>query len=105
MKQRILIVATAVVSLCLFIWLSAPPLENTRLGWINWPSLTGGKNFYFKKRQWLADVRTIAAGVRYLYESRTEGHSEPMDVVSVTHSLPLRSEVSTNISRIERTDS
>jgi hypothetical protein len=105
MKQRILIVTTALVSLCLFIHFSPPPLANTRLGWINWQSLTGGSNFYFKRRQWLADVRTIAAGVRYLYESRTASQIEPADVVNAPHSLPVRPGISGKISGIERTDS
>jgi hypothetical protein len=68
MKQRILTVFVALVSAFFFIKLSPATLQNGRLAWINWDSLTGKHSFYFKKRQWLADVRTIAAGVRYLYE-------------------------------------
>jgi hypothetical protein len=103
MKQRILLVMTALVCLCLLLQLSPSPLENTRLSWINWQSLTGRNNFYFKKRQWLADIRTIAAGVRFLYESRTAGPANLLDVVNAPHLPTLRPEISTNLTGMERT--
>jgi hypothetical protein len=96
MKQRILTVFVALVSAFFFIKLSPATLQNGRLAWINWDSLTGKHSFYFKKRQWLADVRTIAAGVRYLYEDRMAGQNRPMDVVKAASSPPTRLEVSTN---------
>jgi hypothetical protein len=103
MKQRILKVMMALGALCLYIQLSPPLLENTKLAWMNWQSLTGRNNFYFRKRQWLADARTIAAAIQYLYESRKDSQINPTDVVIVPHALPLRPEISTNQSRIERT--
>jgi hypothetical protein len=96
MKQRILTVFAALVFLCLFIELSQPLLQNTRLAWINWDSLTGRNNFYFKKRQWLADARTIVAGVRYLYESRTASQTSPVDVANVPPSVPRAPGISTH---------
>jgi len=104
MKQRILTVFAALVSLGLFIKLSSPPLQDTKLAWINWDSLTGRNNFYFKKRQWLADARTIAAGVRYLYESRTASQINTIDVVNVPRSLPPRPGISTNLFAIGGTE-
>jgi hypothetical protein len=83
MRQRILTILAALVSLCLFVKLSSPQLQNTRLAWINWGSLTGRNNFYFAKRQWLADARTIVAAVRYLCESSAATRINPMDVADV----------------------
>jgi hypothetical protein len=96
MKQRIFTLMAALVTLCLFIELSPPSLQNTSLSWINWDSLTGRNNFYFRKRQWLADARTIVAGVRFLYECGTATQSDPMDVVEAIHSPEPRSGISTN---------
>jgi hypothetical protein len=96
MKQRILTVFAALASLWLLVELSPPPLQNTKLAWINWDFLTGRNSFYFKKRQWLADARTIVAVVHYLYESRTSGQINPIDVANVPHSPP-RPGISTNL--------
>jgi hypothetical protein len=101
MKQRILTILTALVCLALFVELSSPSLQNTRLAWINLDWLTGKDNFYFKKRQWLADARTIAAGVRFLYESRTVSHIDPMDVANAPQPLPARPATTTNTSGID----
>jgi hypothetical protein len=104
MKQRILTVLAALVSAFLFIELSPSSLHITKLAWINWDSLTGRHGFYFKKRQWLADARTIVAGVRFLYECRTADQANPMDVVHVPNSRPTRPEISTNLLGIDRTE-
>jgi hypothetical protein len=96
MKKRILTVFAALVSAFLFIVMSPGTFHSGRLAWINWDGMTGGHSFYFKKYQWLADARTIAAGVRYLYEDRMVGQNRPMDVVKAPYSPPTRLEISTN---------
>jgi hypothetical protein len=96
MKRRILTVFAALVSAFLIMELSPATLQNGRLAWINRDGLTGGQSFYFRKYQWLADARTIAAGVRYLYEFRTSGQSDAMEVVKAHSSPPTRLEMSTN---------
>jgi hypothetical protein len=103
MRQRILAILAALVSLCLFVKLSSPQLQNTRLAWLNWDSLTGRNNFYFTKRQWLADARTIVAAVRYLCESRTANQINPVDVAHSPHLPPARQAISTNLFGIDAT--
>ena len=87
MKQRILTILAALVCLCLILELSPP-------------SLTGLNSFYFAKRQWLADARTIVAGVRYLYESRMAYQTNSTDVANVPHSPPIRPAISTTSSGV-----
>jgi hypothetical protein len=105
MKPRILTICAALVSLCLFIELSPPTPQNTRLSWINLDFLPGRNSFYFKKRQWLADARTILAGVHYLYESRAASQINPGDVANVPRPLPPRPGISTNLLGMDETAS
>jgi hypothetical protein len=102
MKNRILTVFAALVSLGLFLELSPHTLQNTRLAWINLDFLSQHDHFYFKKRQWLADARTVVAGIRFLYERRTASQNNPLDVADVQRSAPPQVGNSNNLSGIER---
>ena len=90
MKKRIRSAMAALVCVCLFLVLSPNLFRDSGLAWFNWDSVTGPRNFYFAKRQWLADARTIAAAIRYLYESNIASPANPMEVVNIPHLLPLR---------------
>jgi hypothetical protein len=100
MKKRNLAAMAALVALWLCISLT-PPLRNfTSLAWNNWNPSTARRNFYcfyLSKRQWLADARTIVAGIRFLYESAKASPTNPVDVVNVRHWPPLRLGISTNL--------
>ena len=85
----------------MFVELSQPALQNTKLAWVNMDWLTGSDNFYFKKRQWLADARTIVAGVRFLYESRKSGEVIPADLAAVPALAPSKMRNANSHSRIE----
>ncbi len=102
MKRCILVVAAmaVLVAACLCLKFTPPLLNNTRLAWSNWKSQTARPNFiffYFSKRQWLADARTLVAGVRFLFQSAAASLTNPMDVVDIPHLPPLRPGVSTNL--------
>jgi hypothetical protein len=102
MKHRILTVLAALICLGLFVELSQPMVQNTKLSWVNLDWLFGRDNFYFKKRQWLADARTVVAGVRFVCETREFSDTSPTDVASGPHPLPIRNDNSTNFSSIGR---
>jgi hypothetical protein len=68
MKRRISMVFVVLVSLGLFLISSSPLPQIAQWAWTNRDSLVGRHGFYFNKRQWLADVRTVAAGIHFLYE-------------------------------------
>jgi hypothetical protein len=95
MKKRIL---TAIAALLLVCFCLAPTvLKNTGLAWINWDALAGQRGFYFKKDQWLADLRTIVAAFRYLTWSYTGSPSNSLHIVNLPPVLPLQTEISTNL--------
>jgi hypothetical protein len=96
MKKRIRTVLAALVSVCLFMTFGAPLLKDTRLAWINWDSLTPRHDFYFEKRIWLADARTIMSAFHYLSHSGAANPTNPMEAATVPGSFPLWSEPSTN---------
>jgi hypothetical protein len=104
MKKQILSVIAALVFVCFLTELIPTMLNNTSVAWINWDSLVGRHGFYFKKRQWLADLRTIMAAFRYLYSSHTASPTNLVNI-SVPPSLPLQSEITTNLLGIDGTES
>jgi hypothetical protein len=102
MKKCIPAVAAmaALVAACLCLKFTPPLLDNTRLAWSNWKSQTARHNFlffYFSKRQWLADARTVVAGIRFLFLSVTASPANPMEVVNIPPLPPLRPGISTNL--------
>jgi hypothetical protein len=90
MKKRVRSVLAAVVSLGLFLVLTPNLFRDSGFSWIDWDSVTGSRTYYFARRQWLADARTIVAAIQYLYESSTSTPANPTDVVNVPHPPPLR---------------
>jgi len=105
MKHRILTVFAALMCLCLYLVFSLPAHQGAKLAWINMDWLVGRNNFYLKKRQWLADARTIVEGIRFLYESSTTSQIDPTDVAGTPHTLLPRAADSTNLNWIERPES
>jgi hypothetical protein len=77
MKKRTRSVMAAVAGLCLLAALSPHLFRDSGFTRFGWDSLTGPHNFYFAKRQWLADARTIGAGFRYLCDSLLAGPAIP----------------------------
>jgi hypothetical protein len=73
--------------------------------WIELEPLSMRHNFYFGKRQWLADARTVIAAVRYLYQSSSANPSNSVNVVK-SPVLPItRNEASTNLMVTTETES
>jgi hypothetical protein len=103
MKKQILTVIAALA--LVWFWLAPTTLKNTSLAWINWDSLTGRHGFYFKKRQWLADLRTIAAAIRYLYRSYPASSTSLVKAVSVPELPPIQAEISTNLLGLDGAES
>jgi hypothetical protein len=95
MKKRIL-AAIAVLGLACF-WLAPGMLKNTGLAWINWDALSGQRGFYFKKNQWLADIRTVVAAFRYLASSFTGSPTNSLHIINVPPVLQLRTEIAPNL--------
>ena len=92
MKKCILALMAALVTVCLSMELTPPLLSNTSPAWSAWNFQTARHNFYyfyFSKRQWLADARTVVAAIRFLYLSATARPANPMEVVNIPP-LPLR---------------
>jgi hypothetical protein len=83
MKTRIGI-AIASLFVCLLTAMDPPLLQDI---WGNWDSLAPRANFYFKKRQWLADGRTIAAAIHYLYESSKADLTDSISAATVPEGL------------------
>jgi hypothetical protein len=90
MKKGIRSVMAAVAGLCLFVALNPNLLNNSGFNWNNRNSLSRSHNFYFAKRQWLADARTVVAAIRYLYQSSAASPTNPAEVVTIPHQPPLR---------------
>lgn len=105
MKTSILKVVAAIVFVCCLLNFTAPLLKNTSPAWINLDSLSLRHNFYFGKGQWLADARTIMAGIRYLYRSTFASPTNQMNVGSIPDWLDPQPGISTNLLATEGTDS
>jgi len=85
MKKRMIAVMAALVLVGFLTEVAPSLLKNTDLAWLNGNSLIGRHGFYFKKRQWLADIRTIIAALRYLCVSHS---ATPGGLTSADESPP-----------------
>ena len=90
MKKRVRSLLAAVVSVGLFLVLSPNLFRDSGFSWINWDNVTGSRTYYFARRQWLADARTVVAAIRYLYESSMDSPALPTEVVNVPPPRPVR---------------
>jgi hypothetical protein len=97
MKKRISTVIAVLVLACFVTELIPTVIKSTGLDRVKWESLVGRNGLYFAKRQWLADIRTLAAAFRYLCASHTLSSSHPLNIVQVPGSSPLQNEASTNL--------
>jgi len=103
MRHRMMIILGAMLFLGIFLELSPRALKNTKLSWLSLDNVGGPDNFYFKKRQWLADARTLVEGVRFLCKFTSFSQNSPMDVAILLSSPLDGSGDSTNLAAIERT--
>ena len=94
MKKRIPTMIVALVLVCFLLELAPTVLRSTGLAEVKWDSLVGRHGFYFQKRQWLADLRTIMAAFHYLCTSHP---AAPLSFVDVPPASPLQTETSTNL--------
>jgi hypothetical protein len=92
MKKRIRSVLAAFV--CVGLILALSPLLFPDTGY-KWRAVRGPRHSYFATRQWMADVRTIVAAVRYLYESRNYIRTNLTEVVNLPTLAPVEP-ISTN---------
>jgi hypothetical protein len=97
MKKRISTVLAVLVVACFLTELVPTVIKSTGLDRVKWESLVGRNGFYFAKRQWLADLRTIVAALRYLCASHVVNSGNPLNIVQVPASSPLQNEISTNL--------
>jgi hypothetical protein len=105
MKTSILKAIAVLVFVCLMLEFTPPLFQNTRLLWNNPNSFSVRHNFYFGKRQWLADARTIVAGIRYLYQARSAGATNSVHEATSPQRLPTQLGIDTNLMVIGRTES
>jgi hypothetical protein len=103
MKKTFLKVTAAVVLACLLLNIMPSLVSNTGLSWLGTDSLSLRGNFYFARRQWLADARTLVAAARYLYQTTSFGPTNSTGVVSMTFLPLMRSDASTNFLGLEET--
>jgi len=104
MKTSILKVIAVVVFVCVLVGFTPTLLQNTSVAWMNADSVSMRRNFYFGKRQWLADARTLVAAARYLYQATSANASNTINVVSLPPSPRIQRETSTNLMVINGTD-
>jgi hypothetical protein len=97
MKKRISTVIAVLVLACFLAELASTMIKSTGLDRVKWESLVGRKGFYFAKRQWVADLRTLVAAFRYLCASHPVSSSPPLSMVQAPASSPLPDEISTNL--------
>jgi hypothetical protein len=85
MKKNFLAMMAAFVSVCLFLTLAPPQLKSAALSCMDGdcqaPPHVCYFIFYIEKRQWLADARTIMAGIRYLFDSHETDTIMPTNIV------------------------
>jgi hypothetical protein len=105
MKRTILKVIAALAFVCLVLGFAPGLLDNTNMAWIKLDSLSMRHNFYFGKRQWLADARTIVAAIRFLYQARSARPTSSINVVSNTPLALIQPEISNNLVLIDGTQS
>ena len=90
MKRRIRSALAALAFAGFFLVLSPSLFKECGIPWFNWDCVTGPNNFYFTKRIWLADARTLVAAVRFLYEFNNPPAAIPAEVADVPRPLPPR---------------
>ncbi|HEV7926073.1 MAG TPA: hypothetical protein VGR14_11995 [Verrucomicrobiae bacterium] len=105
MKKRIPTVTAALVFLCFLIGLSPGLLRTPSLIWVNRDHLFGRHGFYFKQRQWLADLRTIVAAFRFLYTTHPSSQTNPVSKLDDQQLRPHGTELSTTILSMDATAS
>jgi hypothetical protein len=101
MKRTILKVIAGLVLVAVILDHNPRPLESASRDWMNSNPAPPRRDFYFAKRQWLADARTIEAGIYYLYESGSDSPTSPMNVASIPSLLLMQHELATNIDGTE----
>jgi hypothetical protein len=97
MKTFTLRLIATVVLACAMATVAPNLLKNSSLAGIRPESSPARHNFYFGKRQWLADARTFMAAVSFVYRSHVGYESNG---IRNTNSVPLRLtqiETSTNL--------
>ncbi len=97
MKKRISTLIAVLVLACFLTELVPTVIKSAGLDRVKWESWVGRNGFYFAKRQWLADLRTIVAAFRYLCASHTVSSSQTLNIVQAPASSPLQNEFSTNL--------
>jgi hypothetical protein len=101
MKTTFLKITAALALACLLLSSSPAMLKNTGLNWIIPSSLSLRNNFYFGKRQWLADARTVMAAVRYLYQTSSMVDADSINGVGGPLVPPEGFDDSTNLLGLE----
>lgn len=97
MKKLIPAMIAAFMLVCLFVGLAPTLLKTAGLTRARWNSLVGREGFYFQKRQWLADLRTIMAAIRFLYASQPGKPNQSLDMAGLPESSPRQVGISTNL--------
>jgi hypothetical protein len=105
MKKQFPTAVAALVVLCFLIGLAPSMIRTTGLIWVNRDSLVGRNGFYFKKRQWLADLRTIVAAFRYLCTSHPASQTNPLSMDDPAQLRPHGTGISTNLLGLDVTES
>ena len=105
MKNRNLSVVGVCMLACAVLILAPLLLRNGGQALHNWASLSTKSNFYFRKGQWKADLRTLAACFRYLHFSRTASLTNAMKVAAAPSTQPLQFDFATHPLELDETGS
>src|SRR5580693_6038956 len=97
MKKQISAVVAALLLVCFLVELAPTVIKSADMALAKWDSWVGRNGFYFKRRQWMADLRTVMAAIRFLSESRSASPTNSWNLGQFPTSSLLETEVSTNL--------
>jgi hypothetical protein len=104
MKKSIQNLIAGLAFVCLVLNVALPLLQVTGPAWINVNSLSLRHDFYFRRGQWLADGRTLAAAVRYLFQTRSAKSTNSIQLISLPDLPAIRPRLSTNLVVADETE-
>jgi hypothetical protein len=97
MKKQISTVVAALLLVCFLVELAPTMINHTGLALAKWDSWRGRNGFYFKRRQWMADLRTVMAAIRFLSESQSMSPTNSWNLDRSPTSSLLETQTSTNL--------
>ncbi len=97
MKKQISTAVAALLLVCFLVELAPTMINSTGLALAKWDSWVGRNGFYFKRRQWMADLRTVMAAIRFLSASQSTSPTNSWNLDQAPTSSLLETQTSTNL--------